>query len=238
MQFSDTTTKGGLVQDLERKLFADDYGFISDDATRLKTFTQYINRALSEVSVIVLMSDGDWSFDDYNETTMPVGRTNLVSGQAQYALDTQHIVVDRVVVKDSNGDGHELEPLSLAEIDGDPEEFLEEDGDPRYYVKRGSNIVLYPAPNYAATSGLVVYFRREMDAFASSDTTKTPGFNPAFHELVTLIAAAAYAEDKNLANAKTFRDRATAMTPKLGQFNARRGRDAAKKMTPKQNRSR
>ena len=238
MQFSDTSTYNGLIQDLERKLYSDDYGYISDSTDRLKTATNYINRAMDEVSVALLMSDGRWEFDDSNNTTTPIGRTNLVDSQQQYAMDTSHIVVDKVVVKDSSGNGYELKRLGIAEIPGDPEEFMDGGGIPRYFDLRGPNVYLYPAPDYNASNGLVVYFRRAMDSFAHTDTTAVPGFDGAYHEAVTLIAAANYAEDKNMETAKSLRERADTMTRSLQKFTSKRGRDSATVVRPRQNKFR
>jgi hypothetical protein len=238
MQFSDTTNYDGLVQDCERKLVSADYGYFSGDATRLKTVTNYINRAMDTVSVALLMSDGRWEFDDYNNTTTPVGRTDLNSGQEQYSLDTSYIVIDKVVVKDSAGNGHELTRIGIDEIHGDPEESMEGGGIPTHFDLRGSNIYLYPEPNYSYTDGLVVYFRRKMVGFTSGDTTDTPGFAASHHETVSLVASASYAEDNNMETAENLRSRADAAIASLRKFTAKRGRDSATVIRPRPNRYR
>jgi len=238
MQFNDTSTYDGLVQDLERKLFAGDYGYISGSTARLKTFTSYLNNALADVSVALLMSDGRWEFDDHNKTTQPVGRTALVSGQKQYELDNDYIVVDKVVVKDSSGNGYELKRIGVDEISGDPEEVFEGGGVPTHFDLRGPDIVLYPTPNYSYALGLVCYFRRKMGNFAYTDTTKEPGFSNAFHENVSLLAAASYAEDNTMESAEGLRKRADAKITSLKKFNMKRGRDSATVIRPRRTNSR
>lgn len=237
MQFSDTSNYDGLIQDCERKLFASDYGSISNNADRLKTFTNYINNSTDEVSIALLMSDGRWSFEDYNNTTTPIGRVNLVSGQQQYSLDTDHIIIDKMVVKDSAGNGYELKRLTIEEM-GDPEELMTGGGIPRYFNLRGSDIYLYPAPNYNYTEGLVSYFRRKMSGFTYTDTTDTPGFNGAYHELVTLIACANYAEDNTMESAESLRERADNKLSSLKKFNTKRGRDSNTVIRPRPTRHR
>lgn len=238
MQFSDTSTYDGLIQDCERKVFAGDYGAISGSDVLLKTFTNYINRAMESVSVALLMSDGRWEFDDANNTTQPVGRTNLVSGQKQYSLDTSHIVIDKVVAKDSAGNGYELRRIGLDGINVDPEELMDGGGIPRFFDLRGADIHLYPTPDYSYSAGLVVYFRRKAGSFAYTDTTKVPGFNAAYHEAVSLEASACFAEDNTMESAASLRDRADKKMKSLQKFTAKRGRDSATVIRPRQNRSR
>lgn len=233
MQFSDTTSYTGLVQDLERKLYAADYGAISGSTNKLKTATNYLNSAMGDVSIALLMSDGRWEFDDYNKTTQPVGRTNLVSGQKQYELDNDYIVVDKVVVKDSSGNGYELERIGVEELDIDPEEFKKGGGIPTHFDLRGPDIILYPTPNYSYTLGLVCYFRRKLGDFVYTDTTKEPGFSNAYHDTVSLLAAAAYAEDNTMENAKDLRSRADAKITSLKKFTMKRGRDSATVIRPR-----
>jgi hypothetical protein len=52
--------------------------------------------------------------------------------------------------------------------------------------------VLYPTSDYSSTAGLRAYFKRDASYFVTTDTTKEPGFNPQFHRLLSIGAAADY----------------------------------------------
>jgi len=53
----------------------------------------------------------------------------------------------------------------------------------------GNNIELFPAPNYASTGGLKLYFDRDSVDFAYTDTTKPPGFASPYHEAIAVGSA-------------------------------------------------
>lgn len=200
MVFSDTTTKQGLIQDCEQLVFGS-YGTISGDANLLYNFTAKMNRSLDKVAGKILSVDGRWQFDDTNYTDFPIGSTNMVSGQGDYTLDVTHLIIEKVLIKDSAGNKHIIEPADIT----DPivESYLEETttaqtGQPIVYDKKGNSIVLYPTPNYNSTNGLIVHFKRPPSYFAYTDTTKTPGIPSIYHRYVSLDASIDYAVSKSL----------------------------------------
>jgi hypothetical protein len=78
---------------------------------------------------------------------------------------------------------------------------------PQYYDKIANSVFLYPVSSYSQAASLKVYFQRPPSYFTSSDTTKVPGFNSLFHNLVALIACREYALDRQMPVAKSLAER-------------------------------
>jgi len=202
MQFSNTTTKDGLIQDCELILF-DDYGTISGDATRLATFTRLINRAYDKAATIIMEHDNRWQWDDTNQTTQPIGSTDLVDGQQDYVFDVTHLRIVKALVKDSSGNSIIVNPIDIHDPEGRSmyqESPTAVEGVPIMYDKLANLIKLYPTPNYDYTSGLTVHFQRGPSYFVSTDTTKVAGIPSIFHRYLSVTASADYAIQKQLGN--------------------------------------
>ena len=216
LQFSDTTDKAGLIQECESTLFGDNsYGKISGNSGLLATFTRKLNEGLNRVTSLILQADGRWQFDDNNQTDYPVATTNLVttsgSEQQDYTLAVTHLKITRVEVKDAAGNWQLLTPIDQADLYNQSlTDFLKTPGMPQYYDKLATSVFLYPKPlaaSVTSTDGLKVYFQRPPSYFTSSDTTKVPGFNSLYHQLVALLACRDYALDRGLKSAKTLAER-------------------------------
>ena len=216
LQFSDTSTKQGLIQFCESTLFGDNgYTKISGDANLLATFVRLLNEGLNRVTSLILQSDGRWQFDDNNYTDYPIATTNLVttvgSEQQDYVFAVTHLKVLRAEVLDAAGAWHLLQPIDKTDIYNQSlTDFLKTAGLPLYYDKLATSLFLYPKPlgtAVTATNGLKVYFQRPPSYFGASDTTKVPGFNSLYHKLVGLIACRDYALDRNWASAGSLVER-------------------------------
>ncbi len=215
--FNDTTTKGGLIQVCEDENFSGNYGDISGNADRLYRFTRLINEGLNRVTFLILQSDGRWQFDDSNNTDLPIGRTDLVTTvgleQQDYSLSVTHLKILGVEVLNAAGSWVNLQPLDQLDLmnsGNSVSDFLKTAGMPMYYDKIGNSIFLYPKPLGTAvtsTGGIKVRFQRPPSYFVYTDTTKVPGFNSLYHELVALIASRNYAMSNNFKNAKGLAER-------------------------------
>jgi hypothetical protein len=189
LQFSDTTSKLGIIQACEDiGNFKD--AEISGTTSLLKTFTRHINKAQSEIWMWIFNAYGGWQFEDSNQSGQPNASQTLTSGTSEYAMPTGTHAIRGVEVTDSAGPVRALAPLTEEEIRQRQAvgEFFKTASSPMYYVPMGVKIKLFPAPNYTLASGLTVYFDREMVAFASTATTATPGFPSAFHDAVPVGA--------------------------------------------------
>lgn len=197
MQFSNTTTKDGLIQTCEFWTRHPDAG-ISGAANLLKQFTARINRGFDRIMPRLLSYTDHIRWDDVNHTDRPVGTINLVSGQADYtiseddnSLDVLNITAVRVLLSATDTEYQTLERMTL----DDPRALdaispnSEVSGTPSYFVENNGTIFLYPEPDYSATNGIKLYFEREQSYFVSTDTTKDPGIPKPFHELLALYAS-------------------------------------------------
>lgn len=198
MEFSNTTTNDGIIQDCEFWLFASNYGQISNDTNLLKTFASLSNQALNDVSIIAMGSDDRWQYDDTNYTDYPIATTGTVANQHDYVMSASHLRITRVELKDTDGNWTVLRPIDLADIPNARDEFMDTSGTPIYYDKLANSLFLYPAPDYTQGASLRVYFQREPSYFTTTDTIKEPGFASIFHRLVPLKACLDFAIANNL----------------------------------------
>jgi hypothetical protein len=186
--FSNTTTKGGIIQLCEFNCGLGDAG-ISGNSTRLKQFTALANIAMSEIWHLIFSCSSGWIYDDSNQTDLPQATQNLSAGTAKYALPSGALVIDRIEVMDSSGNYRKLKAIDAREIDIAIDELRDTDGLPQYYRLIGQTIELFPAPAAASvttTAGLKVYFERGGVSFDSTDTSDIPGFASEYHDLVPI----------------------------------------------------
>ena len=188
MVFSDTTNDNGIIQQVERYINMGST-WISSDTSRLKEFTSYANKINHRIWHWIFLSQGVWKYDDSNQTNLPQGVTDLVAAQEKYSLPSEALTIQRVEIKDVNDNWYRLKQLIQDQIPGAIDEFNDINGTPEYYRMIGNNIELFPAPNYASTGGLKLYFDRDSVDFAYTDTTKPPGFASPYHEAIAVGSA-------------------------------------------------
>lgn len=191
MVFSDTTNKTGLVQDIDFICGTDDVSYPLADKTR------NINEELYNVGVLMWRFSPNWTFDDKNQTTLPILTTSLVDGQNDYELPTNILHIERVSVKDKGGLWSDLEFIPFSEIPEPIDEYYKTDGIPKKYSLKGNSLWLFPAPktsDVTLSGGLKIVVSRIADnvKFVPTDTTKEPGLNPAYHRLLSLKASLVY----------------------------------------------
>lgn len=196
MVFNDTTNLSGIIQEVER-LTDLGYGYISGDTTNLKSFTAMLNQDNRRILSLIINATGNWQYDDSNYTDLPIATTDIVSGQARYALPDEALTIQRVEAKDIGGLWTELTPITKEMVVGQAlDEFMKDNGPLMYYRVLNGEIELYPASNYDSTAGLKVYFDRDVVDFTTSDTTKTAGFASLFHQLLPLKTAIRWLKTK------------------------------------------
>ena len=223
MQYSDPTTKQGLVQDTDFLVGTD------DDSYPIAQKTRNFNNNYDKVASLIMRSDGKWEWDDNNFNTLPVGTTDLVANQPDYEVsDADFLEILRVEIVQQNGDFLFANPISYEDRFGVAmTEWQKTPGQPMFYDKVGNSLVLYPTPNFDYVGGLRVYFKRNPSYFAVSDTTKEPGFARTYHRLLSYYTAIDYAIanslDKKLA---TLYGEVVKMEKALQDFFASRARDA------------
>lgn len=158
---------------------------------------RYINEGYSRVASIIIKSDGRMQWDDSNHTNAPVAVTDLVASQKKYnilaaAPDAlkDWLCIERLEIDDASGNGLALDMIDHKDFDGIAESEYKKDASiPDCFDFHGTEVLLYPPPNYNATSGLRVYFKRAPSYFAVSDTSKRPGFASIFHPYLSIYAS-------------------------------------------------
>ncbi len=195
MQYSDTTTYLGIIQACERYCNLGIAG-ISGDANLLKEFTAHSNYALRDAWQRIFKANGNWQYDDANQTDLPQATTDLVSGTGTYALPSEALTVKRLEVKDSAGEWSTLDAITLEEIQNHGEFLTNTEDTPRYYRLTGNTIELFPTPGYDSTAGLKAFFDRGSVAFASTNTTQAPGFASEYHDYIPVVASIEYLKVK------------------------------------------
>lgn len=149
---------------------------------------------------------GGWKYDDRNNTDFPIATSDLTSGQDNYALPLDTNQLNAVYIRDSsNTNWTKLIPVTLEEInriEAEPE-FQSTDSVPMYYRPVSNSIKIYPAPNYSVTDGLMIEYSRDVSTFATTDTTKSAGFDTIFHEAIPVYMGYQYAQINGLPQLKS-----------------------------------
>ena len=203
MVFNDISTSQGIVQDAYFEATADSSSYPIADVTR------NANAALDNVVTLILGADQRWQFDSTNSTDLPIGTTDIVSGQQDYSFDEEYLVIKSIELADASGKWTRLIPIDNMSLDERQalSGFETVNGTPMYYDKMGDSIILYPAPNYNYTAGLRAYFQRKIDYFVAGDTIKEPGFAKHLHKYIPLYCAYVYACAKDLPKQNSLKQR-------------------------------
>ncbi len=186
------------------------------------------NNALDRVSSLIMQADGRWQWDDQNQTDLPIATTTLTASQQDYTLAVTHNQIVRAEVKDnaSTPTWHKLTPIDQADVfDQSLTSFMSTVGLPTYYDKIGNSFFLYPAPSYTQAASLKVWFKRPPSYFLTSDTTKSPGFNSLYHELIPLWVAYNFAVANGKGNANALMEQIQLKEDALKEDYALRDKD-------------
>lgn len=164
--------------------------------------TQYANLGYRIILSTIHSVYGGWKFDDSNQTDFPRATTNLVSGQDDYALPLDASFVDNVYYQEEGGTTWvKIEPMLQEDFDAEPQDYST-DGAPKYFKPIGNSIKLYPASDFSQDDALMIEYGRDISAFKTTDTTKTPGFDSQFHEAIAIYMAWQYAMTNNTGSVK------------------------------------
>jgi len=230
MQFNSHATNDDIVSDIKFWITGSATGTIS---FAINDITRGVNQWYDKVATLIMRCDNRWEWDDDNFDTLPIATTNLVNGQADYAIDSADFLdIIRLEIKDQNGNGQFLYPISYEDRKGVAmTEWAKTDATPTTYDKVGNSIILYPTPNYNSTSGLKVYFKRNPSYFAATDTTKVPGFVKQFHRLLSMGPAYDYCIVNGLERKQaTLEKEITKMQSDLIDYYSSRSKDDRPKM--------
>ena len=230
MQFNNSSDKSlGLYQDA---LFLCG---VDANAFPIADFTRFANRWLYKAVVAAWEGGGDWEFDDLNQSNFPIATTTLVSSQNDHTIPTNALKVLRVEVKDSAGTWHKLVAIDDTDVKGALDEFEKTDGVPKFYRMLKNSLWIDPAPDTAqvtAADGLKIYFNREVDEFAYTDTTQEPGIPEPFHRICSIGPAYDFGLAKGLDNAGTLKGEVEQLLAEERAFFGTRNRESRHILKP------
>lgn len=150
---------------------------------------------------------GGWKYDDRNNTDFPIATTELTANTVNFALpvDTNQLNGVYVLTPNTTDSWTKLTPITLEKInqmEAEPN-FNNTASTPQYYRALSNSIKLYPASNVTVASGLMVEYSRDISTFATTDTTKTAGFDTTFHEALPVYMGYQFAQINGLPNLKS-----------------------------------
>ncbi len=188
MQFNPADKSISLIGDIDFWLFGSSETLNADYS--LIDRTRNINKVYDEAVSIMFGADPNHEWDDTTNTDLPFTTLALEANQDHYTMLDTALVINRVRMKDSNGEMQTLTPTLRREL-SDSE--LKATGTPTKYFKKGGVIFPRPIPDYGATAGVELEFQRGGNHFTIGDISESPGFNPQFHQFLSVGAALMYA---------------------------------------------
>lgn len=178
---------------------------ISGVTTLLQEFTRGINARYHQVVSIILDAEGGWDFDDSNNSGEATLLKNLVADDAFVSLAATDKVlkIRRAEITYDGTNWKKMEPLNKGQS-GKPFDTTSiknqfNSAEP-YYDQVGLRVYTYPRPTTAQTNGIKFWIDREIDEFATTDTTQEPGFAEPFHRMLSVGASLDWAIAKGLSN--------------------------------------
>lgn len=204
MEYSNTTTKGGIIQREEMLCGLGDGG-ISGNAVLLRQITALNNHAYHEIWMAILSVNKHFKADDYNYTDYPDAPITIVAGQSDYTLPVAVTGGNVASFLRVNGiyllkDGVRtyLTPMT-------GETLTTTAGTPSTYKINGKSIFFqcpFSASSATEYTSFHVEFQRVPDPFLYDDTTQQPGFLETYHDLIPLKTSSLYLlpTNPNLAN--------------------------------------
>lgn len=216
MQFSNTTTKDGILQRIEFNVGLPD-GAITGDTTLKARITALINDVYDHVGILIWMASKGWDITDYNATTTPYATTPLTTARSVVIDDPDSPSIRLMKIKrvDITYDGstwYRADPLDTANVgfgmgdDSDVDENFTTT-EPKYRAV-GNLIEVYPRATSAQVSAgatVRLEYTPSFEHFTTSDTTKTLGFDTPLHGLVPAIASMRYAVINDMKKAKSLK---------------------------------
>lgn len=188
MQFNPTNKAISLIADIDFLLFGDGETF--NTSYSMADRTRNINISWDEAIAELYKADPNHKWDDSSNADLPFATLDLTGGQDHYTLLDSALVIHRVRMKDENGEMRTLTPSLRSEL-SDSE--LLATGSPTKYYKVGGVVFPVPVPTYSASDGVELEFQRGANYFLVTDTTKEAGFNPQFHQFLSIGASIRYA---------------------------------------------
>lgn len=230
VNLSATTAKPSIIEDIDWMLGTDSTQYPLADKLR------NINMNMYDVVTDIIRYNSNWEWDDTNKTDFPIGTTNMVASQKDYALPSNFLKLLRVEVKDSNGNFQKVTQFDEQQVGVGLSEFMKTDGMPLYYREIGSSIELYPSPASnvtTLTAGLKVYYTRTQTEFTNADASVSPGLPANFHRVLSLGVSYDFASVRMTSNPNlitSLKTRLDKMREDIKEYYSTRNREVKPKL--------
>jgi len=110
MEFSNSVNKAGLVEDIDFLCQTTTASYpLSDKVRNINNAYMNVNRLIWEVA------EG-WQYDDSNKTDLPIATTTLVHNQKNYTIPSTAQRVQRVEIKDNDGNWTLLSQIDVNDM--------------------------------------------------------------------------------------------------------------------------
>lgn len=190
-----------------------------------------LNQEMALIQIKVLTDRGVLEFDDSNYSDLPVATFTITAGTAWYKIiddeNSNKVLTKHKVAILHNGSYTDIPRLQVKE--GNQDSLTSDDTAivPSGYYEIGESIVFAETPSSSTTGK--VWFDRDMDFFATGDTTKEPGIPTPYHNLIAYRTAYNYALDNNLPNLDRIMQRVNQEEERMSLFEeTRRGDESTR----------
>lgn len=224
MQFSNETTKQGIVQKVRFLTKTTEETYPIEDITR------EVNNALDAYWVIAMQASNMWNLDDTTYSDYAVATTDLILNQSDYAMPAGLIDVEDVFLLNSANTWVRLLPIHQLEYPESLDTLTS--SDPIYYEKKADGIFLYPPAQENKTNGLKLHYRRIPNYFLITDETREPGIPAIHHEYLTLPPSYMYNIKEAKAIKNDFVNLKQMQEENIKQYWSRRGKDKPVRIRP------
>jgi len=182
----------------------DDYANTNSVTFPIEKKTRAANKTLRKIWSWIFDSYGGWKYDDNNLSGLPETINTLTSGVNEYAVPTEASdIIGIDILKQGQTLFVPLIPITVEEARRrgySDKNLFSSTGTPKYYSLIGNSAIVYPTPNYTQASSIRFTYGRGVSAFATTDTTKEPGFDSNFHDAVPVGMALEYGKQNTLPN--------------------------------------
>mgnify|MGYP000403806731 CR=1 FL=1 len=209
MQFNDETTKQGILQDIDFLCNTNSATYPVEEKTR------NVNRWYHFCVAEILDAMDEWDFQGDK------AYTDLVASQQNYSWPSEILKIKRVEV-DYDGDGEYVlaDPFDAGSFDktiatsAEINDYFSTD-DPKYDAY-GDELFLYPVPDTAVNSGLIIWYTKNVNEFTAMATgwptnmvgnSAEPAFAEPFHRILSLGASLDYARKHQISDLVAFCER-------------------------------
>jgi hypothetical protein len=181
----------GLVDEINDICHSDNQSYpLASKARRL-------NAAVDRYVTIAMEVNENFHFDDTNNTTLPIGTSDIKSGQGNVPFPIDFLAVRNIFIKDNNGKYSEIfeekDPARYAFFGG-------RSGRPTAFRLMGGSIVWDYVPDYTQEDGVLIHFTRNAQRVSPNDTIFAPGIPLIFHPWLAQHASLPYLIEQQKAN--------------------------------------